>query len=237
MGHSPAHAGSVALVLKPTSGHVSSQFHVFFNDTFSTVPYMREGTIPPHWAELIRNSTELITDESFDIAKTWFEGTSDPTTIPPLDVPLLTQEYDFTPGNEGDNQNNEGDVLASKGVTQPKVTPSTSYHEGDLHTSTSAPNVGPALAPVSTDLNDPFDLSAAPSQADSAPVLPQVSKGDALKMPKRLNLEKYGLIRSVRIASNKSKLTALLTGVAVFLVGAASMAFSTVHWKAVLSVT
>ena len=114
MGHSPAHAESVALVLNPTSGHVSPQFHVVFNDTFSTVPRMREGTIPPHWTDLVRNSTELATDESFDIAKTWFEGTADPTDVSPLGVPLVTQESTFTPGIEGDNQNNEEDILVSQ---------------------------------------------------------------------------------------------------------------------------
>ena len=160
---------------------------------------MRECTIPipSHWAELVCNSTELATDESFDIGKTWFEDTSDPTDVSPLNVPLVTQESDFTPGNEGDNQNNERDILVSEGVTQPKVNPSASYYEGYLRTSTSAPNAGPALAPVSTDLNDPFDLSAKPWQADSVPALPQVSEGDALKMPERLNLEKSGLRQSV----------------------------------------
>ena len=87
--------------------------------------------------------------------------------------------------------------MASKGDTHPTITPSASYHEGDLPTSTSVPNAGPALAPVSTDLNNPFDLSAEPCQTDSVPALPQVSKGDALKMPKRMNLEKSGRRRSV----------------------------------------
>ena len=41
MGHSSCHADSVALVLNPTTGHVSSQFHVIFNDTFSTVSHIR----------------------------------------------------------------------------------------------------------------------------------------------------------------------------------------------------
>ena len=96
MGHSPSHAGSVTQVLNPTSGHVLPQFHLVFNNTFSTAPHMREGTIPTHWAELVRNSTELTTDEKIDIAKTWFEGTTDPTDVSPLDAPLVTQESNFT---------------------------------------------------------------------------------------------------------------------------------------------
>ncbi len=38
--HSPFHAGSVALVLNPCTGQVCPQYHVTFNDSFSTVPYM-----------------------------------------------------------------------------------------------------------------------------------------------------------------------------------------------------
>ena len=41
VGHSPSHAGSVALVLNPRTGHVSPQFHVVFDDFFSTVSYMK----------------------------------------------------------------------------------------------------------------------------------------------------------------------------------------------------
>ena len=35
------HAGPVALVLNPETGHVSNKFHVVFDDGFSTVPFMR----------------------------------------------------------------------------------------------------------------------------------------------------------------------------------------------------
>ena len=73
VGHSPCHAGNVALVLNPATGHVSPQFHVVFDDDFTTVPYMRNGTIPPHWASLVKESSQLSTDEDFSIAETWFE--------------------------------------------------------------------------------------------------------------------------------------------------------------------
>ena len=48
LGHSPFHAGSVALVFNSRTGRVSPQYHVVFDDTFSTVPYMNAGTEPPH---------------------------------------------------------------------------------------------------------------------------------------------------------------------------------------------
>jgi len=40
LGHSPLHAGNVVLVYKPTSTHVTPQFHVSFDDTFSSVAHV-----------------------------------------------------------------------------------------------------------------------------------------------------------------------------------------------------
>jgi hypothetical protein len=69
VGHSPSHAGSVALVLNPRTKHVSPQFHVVFDDTFSTVHYMEKCEVPPNWADLVKKSTEKVTDEDFDLAR------------------------------------------------------------------------------------------------------------------------------------------------------------------------
>ena len=68
---SPSHAGSVALVLSPKTGHVSPQYHVIFDDNFTTVPYMNEQQVPPNWSNIVANSRELVTEEQFDLAKTW----------------------------------------------------------------------------------------------------------------------------------------------------------------------
>ena len=51
--HSPFHAGSVALVFNHTTGLVSPQFHVVFDNSFSTVPYMNAGTTPPNRDDLV----------------------------------------------------------------------------------------------------------------------------------------------------------------------------------------
>ena len=52
LGHSPLHAGSVALLWNPTTGCFSQQYHVVFDDEFSTVPYTEAGNIPPIWENL-----------------------------------------------------------------------------------------------------------------------------------------------------------------------------------------
>ena len=73
LGHSPVHSGSIAMVLNPKTGHVSPQYHIVFDDNFTTVPYMRAGDMPPNWLDLVKRSSELATLEQFDAAKTWFE--------------------------------------------------------------------------------------------------------------------------------------------------------------------
>ena len=75
VGHSPCHAGSVALVLNPTTLFVSPQFHVVFDNKFSTVPFMRNNEIPPNWKELVEKSSQTFTDESYDLAKIWSNHT------------------------------------------------------------------------------------------------------------------------------------------------------------------
>ena len=58
LGHSPVHARNVALVLNPATGHVSPQFHLVFDDDFTTVESMRNGTVPQNWCELVSKSSE-----------------------------------------------------------------------------------------------------------------------------------------------------------------------------------
>ena len=60
VGRSPAHASNIALVLNPRTGHVSPQFHVVYDEDFTTVPYLRTGQVPPHWAKLVSQSAELV---------------------------------------------------------------------------------------------------------------------------------------------------------------------------------
>jgi len=55
----PEHASLVALVLNLQTGLVSPQFHVVFDDDFSTVEYIRTGKEPPFWQTLAaQNNTE-----------------------------------------------------------------------------------------------------------------------------------------------------------------------------------
>ena len=56
IGRSPSHYGSVALVMNPKSGLVSTQFHLVFDDNFETLSHLRAGTVLEKWAELVASS-------------------------------------------------------------------------------------------------------------------------------------------------------------------------------------
>ena len=56
VGRSPIHAGNVSLILNLSMGHVSPQFHVVFNETFSTVPSLKNGSVPASWKFIFENN-------------------------------------------------------------------------------------------------------------------------------------------------------------------------------------
>ena len=58
-------------MLNPQTGHISPQYHVVFDDTFSTVPFLRSGEEPPNWVELVRTSSEKVTTEAYEVADHW----------------------------------------------------------------------------------------------------------------------------------------------------------------------
>jgi hypothetical protein len=76
-----------------------------YNDDFTTVPYLRTATVPPHWAELVRVSSTIALYTECKVG-TW-------QSIPKLDV----DPGDFTSDTANIN-------------TAPPTT-STQYHEGD----------------------------------------------------------------------------------------------------------
>ena len=69
LGHSPFHIGSVALVLNNITGNVSPQYHVIFDNTFSTLEHMRKGTVLGNCKNLVEDHSELATQENFNLSK------------------------------------------------------------------------------------------------------------------------------------------------------------------------
>ena len=76
IGNSTFHAGSVALVWNPTTGRVSPQFNVVFDDDWSTMPYMKAGMLSPNWEDIVKYSWEMATTKDINLAGTWLNGQS-----------------------------------------------------------------------------------------------------------------------------------------------------------------
>ena len=72
LGHLPFHACTVAVVLNPEIVNVSPQFHVVFDDEISTVPFMREGTIPPNLTDLVQHISESDETDNINLKDNWF---------------------------------------------------------------------------------------------------------------------------------------------------------------------
>ncbi len=114
VGRSPSHAANVALIFNPCTGHIFPQFHVVFDDDFTTVSYLRTAIIPPYLADLVRASSKLhvYTERQID---TW---QSLPEIIP--------ENGDFTseqtevpmgaPTNDAAPSGSEGASMASNSV-------------------------------------------------------------------------------------------------------------------------
>ena len=71
VGRSPIHAGNVSLLLNLSTGNVSPQFHVVFDKTFSTVPSLKNVSVPESWKFICENNRELATNEDFNLAYLW----------------------------------------------------------------------------------------------------------------------------------------------------------------------
>jgi hypothetical protein len=67
LGHSPEHASDVALVLNLGTGLVSPQFHVIFDDTFSTVEHIRSAKEPTNWENLCKYHAENYTMDPVEL--------------------------------------------------------------------------------------------------------------------------------------------------------------------------
>ena len=71
LGHSPCHATTVALVLNLKTGLVSPQYHVVYDEEFSTVPYLSSIEEPPNWPDLLHKHTVHYVDDDEIASPSW----------------------------------------------------------------------------------------------------------------------------------------------------------------------
>ena len=68
LGHSPLHAGSVALVMNQGTSYVSPQCQLVFDDEYSTVCHLCGGTVPRNWRKLVESSSFSSSEEQYSLA-------------------------------------------------------------------------------------------------------------------------------------------------------------------------
>jgi hypothetical protein len=104
LGHSPRHAQTVPVVLNIKTGLCSPQYHVVFDDYFTTTTKQITDTPPPQWADMFRHNRLNL-----------FEGEPDiPPHIQLAPEWLISTTPSATPS--GDILASEGDVVAPEGV-------------------------------------------------------------------------------------------------------------------------
>ena len=97
-------ANSVALVLNPNTVYLSPQFHCVFDEHFTTVSHMRNGTVPSKWAYLVERSSEEVLIEQFLVRNTWLTRDQPPSQTPRVHQYLeLLPLYDPSPDEPTDN--------------------------------------------------------------------------------------------------------------------------------------
>jgi hypothetical protein len=176
VGHSPAHAGLVVVVLNPWTGHVLLQYHVVFDDLFTTVSFMEKSKVPPNWADLVKKSCEKVTDEHYDLAKTWL---LDPE---PGNISMLERNSNAsTDQNLGSNSNI---TMLPTGIKPHRLSSSSDKTSGLSQNDDYVPHI--FLHPVS-------------SNSVGENLAPQIE--DPLLVPCLKNLETSGLRQSSRIAA------------------------------------
>ena len=173
LGHSPRHASNVALVLNITTGHVSPQYHLIFDDDFSTVGSMRIGKVPTNWDRLVEKQRELATTEQFTLQEEWRDQQADAYPQSALNIMQWTtedepiSEQSRTRPNEGDAIANEGDmianesdVIANEGECSPATQPAAAL-TNDNNCELCNQQIGPTESPENLFLPPAIDLTTA----------------------------------------------------------------------------
>ena len=132
LGHSHFHSGSVALVWNPIICCINPQYHLVFDNEFSTVPYMEAGTIPSNWEHLVKYSPKMATAQDVNLADTWLRVQSNEEASDPLSDPFAI----VTDRHKHQKTNTSGSASANKDIP-------VSVSEGDKSHEASSPTSQP----------------------------------------------------------------------------------------------
>ena len=176
------HSSEVPQVLNLTTGSITTQFHVVFDDLFSTVSSIeREEQPPSHWNDLCLDNTELIPMDN----------------PPPLSPEWL---------NEMDGNLNTQSTVRTNQVRQDLLTSNTPSQQEPLflpNTRTSTEGSGSVVAPVEQEITTssegvPTEESTASEGAPQNPSLEQPhSEPTGVRRSKCSNKGQYSSTRYI----------------------------------------
>ena len=109
------------LVLNLETGLVSPQFHVIFDDEFTTVDYLESTTEPPNWPALCTHALEHSTNEQQHLSYAWLHPDSpiDTTeTVLPLQEDDTTAKTSNLSNASSTIPVSEGDATATDPISQ-----------------------------------------------------------------------------------------------------------------------
>ncbi len=186
IGHSLSHTESVALILNPRTGHVSPQFHVF-DDHFTTVPFMEKNEVQPNWAQLIEKSCEKVTEEHYELAKTWLFPDPDSGDI-------------SLPERNQDVSNNSNGTLIDQDMIGHNVSQNllSTGMQTSIHVSLSSYLDTPGISQIEDYIQRPL-LPPVSSSCDGE--MTRLQSDNSLLIPCVINLETLGLRQSPRLAA------------------------------------
>ena len=76
VGYSKDHATSVGCVLNVMTKSITPQFHVVYDDWFSTIATVGQKP-PPNWADLVEHASECVLDDpqrAPELAEEWMDA-------------------------------------------------------------------------------------------------------------------------------------------------------------------
>ena len=171
VGRSLIHSSSVGLIKNTATGNVSAQFHVVYDNHFTTLDILSKPTpeqIPPEWIDLFTYQRENFYDPAD--APTGIPPPTTNHTLPPLPAPsslsVPSMNSPSTTAPEGATKS-----LVPEGATHPVSEPDTMPPVSSLPPSpstTTSNNVFDSSSPISHDLETSVPHSSLPSPSTSS---------------------------------------------------------------------
>ena len=195
LGHSPCHAGSVALVLSLRTGFVSPQFHLVFDDEFTTVSYLDSTSPPPNWSKLTAHSTEQVTTTQELLSAQWLypqpnhKGAASPIIGSTLPSPSLPRESAIT-------------STATTPATQSPHNPNVDIPPSSMlpRESSTSPTTTRSPSVRSVTFRDPPTVPTSPSPTSTSTVSESTGGRDTIN-DSFVDIDTMGLRRSPRLAA------------------------------------